>query len=251
MVLDLPLFHTLILIHVHVHTVFPLKSQVQVKMAEASSSSIPTTLFETSPQKNPSQQSSSALPVCNQPDPDPPPISPPDPQEVSTISCEDSSIILAVSEQSPSPIPSPATDKLTENKLKIISSKIDMKKRSSGPSLSSETKRSEHKTEASLMYPAREPKWEPRVRPNSFVAMRIPSVEIRDGLKSVQHSLMKFDRDMKHVITSLDKLHLTLLVLKLADDSEVERYDSYNYGVDIVSIIQQEVLDKNLLRHVV
>ena len=146
---------------------------MQVKMAGAPSSSIPIkTLLESIPTKN--LLLSGALPVCNQQDSDTP-ISRLD----TSISCEDSSIILAVP---------------------------------------GHTKTEDHPVQS-----AEKQNWEPNVRPNSFVAMRIPSVEIRDGLKGVQDALVRCDRNMKHVLTSLDKLHLTMLVLKLTDESEIER----------------------------
>ncbi len=64
----------------------------------------------------------------------------------------------------------------------------------------------------------------PRVRPNAFVTVRIPSVQIRKGLESVQGAVVRFDRRLKDSLTSLDKLHLSLLLLKLADDAEIERW---------------------------
>ncbi len=63
----------------------------------------------------------------------------------------------------------------------------------------------------------------PRVRPNAFVAVRIPSVQIRKGLESVQGAVVSFDRRLKDSLTSLDKLHLTLLVLRLGDNDDIEK----------------------------
>lgn len=63
-----------------------------------------------------------------------------------------------------------------------------------------------------------------RVRPNAFVAARIPSLLIREGLRSVQEAVVKYDRRLKDSLTSLDKLHLTLLVLNLPDNEDIERY---------------------------
>ncbi len=62
-----------------------------------------------------------------------------------------------------------------------------------------------------------------RVRPNAFVAIRIPSLQIKEGLEKVQESVVKFDRRLKGALTSLNKLHLTLLVLTLKDNDDIKR----------------------------
>ena len=62
-----------------------------------------------------------------------------------------------------------------------------------------------------------------RIPPNAFVAVRIPSEGIKKSLGEVQHALVEYDRDMRHVLTSLEKLHLTFLVARLMDDSEIDR----------------------------
>lgn len=62
-----------------------------------------------------------------------------------------------------------------------------------------------------------------RVSPNAFVSIRIPSVEIRHNIEAVQRGLVGYDDNLSNSLTSLDKLHLTLCVLRLDSDSEIER----------------------------
>ena len=64
---------------------------------------------------------------------------------------------------------------------------------------------------------------ERRVSPNAFVSVRIPSVEIRQNIETIQRGLVDYDGDLFYTLTSLDKLHLTLCVLRLDSNSEIER----------------------------
>ena len=64
---------------------------------------------------------------------------------------------------------------------------------------------------------------ERRVSPNAFVSVRIPSVEIRQNIETIQRGLVDYNGDLFYTLTSLDKLHLTLCVLRLDSDSEIER----------------------------
>ena len=57
--------------------------------------------------------------------------------------------------------------------------------------------------------------------PNAFVSIRIPSAEIRDKLGKIQRAMVAYDKTLQSTLVSLDKLHLTLFVLRL--DSEEER----------------------------
>ena len=57
--------------------------------------------------------------------------------------------------------------------------------------------------------------------PNAFVSIRIPSAEIRDKLGEIQRAMVAYDKTLQSTLVSLDKLHLTLIILRL--DSEEER----------------------------
>ena len=61
-------------------------------------------------------------------------------------------------------------------------------------------------------------------RPNSFIAVQIASSLIRERLKNVQDSMIDHDKRLKKVLTSLQKLHITLMVIKMENDSDIERY---------------------------
>ena len=60
--------------------------------------------------------------------------------------------------------------------------------------------------------------------PNAFVSLRIGSPSIRSGLEEVQRSMVEKDRAVKGVLTSLNKLHVTLSVIRLENKEEEQRY---------------------------
>ena len=60
-------------------------------------------------------------------------------------------------------------------------------------------------------------------RPNAFVAVRVPSRHIREGLVAVQSGMVEKEKAVQSALTSLDKLHITLSVIRLKDGDE-ERY---------------------------
>ena len=60
--------------------------------------------------------------------------------------------------------------------------------------------------------------------PNAFVSVRITSPSIRQHLQIVQEAMVEKDESIKFALTSLDKLHVTLSVVHLADEDEQERY---------------------------
>lgn len=59
--------------------------------------------------------------------------------------------------------------------------------------------------------------------PNAFVSVRIPSAEIRDKLQEIQEAIVARDNKLQSTLVSLDKLHLTLFVIRLESEAEVER----------------------------
>lgn len=64
-----------------------------------------------------------------------------------------------------------------------------------------------------------------RIRPNAFLSLRICSPVIRAGLKEVQDAMIERDEAMKDALTSLDKLHVTLSVIRLENAEEEARLD--------------------------
>ena len=59
-----------------------------------------------------------------------------------------------------------------------------------------------------------------RVSPDAFVAVRISSPSIRGSLELIQESLVEKNKKLKHTLVSLDKLHITMMVIKLGTDEE-------------------------------
>ena len=56
--------------------------------------------------------------------------------------------------------------------------------------------------------------------PDAFVAIRIPSPQIRSSLESIQSSMTAAESRLGAAMVSLDKLHLTLMVLRLGEVEE-------------------------------
>ena len=67
---------------------------------------------------------------------------------------------------------------------------------------------------------AKKPKSPP---PNSFIAVRIPSAEIRGKIKLIQDAMLERQKKVKSTFVSLDKLHITLMVLRVDDEETLER----------------------------
>ena len=63
-----------------------------------------------------------------------------------------------------------------------------------------------------------------RPSPNAFVSLRVSSPSIRCGLEEVQTAMVEKDKAVKSVLTSLDKLHVTLSVIRLENKEEEGRY---------------------------
>ena len=62
--------------------------------------------------------------------------------------------------------------------------------------------------------------------PNAFVAVRIPSANIRRKMESVQEALLAKDGSLKSAIASTAENHITLMVLRLnhEDSADIEKY---------------------------
>ena len=56
--------------------------------------------------------------------------------------------------------------------------------------------------------------------PDAFVAIRISSSEIRSSLERIQQSITSVESRLGPAMVSLDKLHLTLMVLRLGEEEE-------------------------------
>ena len=56
--------------------------------------------------------------------------------------------------------------------------------------------------------------------PDAFVAIRISSPQIRSSLEYIQSSIVSVESRLRQAMVSLNKLHLTLMVLKLGEDEE-------------------------------
>ena len=68
-----------------------------------------------------------------------------------------------------------------------------------------------------------------RPKPNSFVAVQISSPVIKERLKEVQDAIVKHDTQLTKVLTSLQKLHITLMVITMETDEEIEMLVYNNY----------------------
>ena len=64
----------------------------------------------------------------------------------------------------------------------------------------------------------------PSIKPNAFVSIRISSPEIKANMERVQQEMQHRDRRLRSTMVSLDKLHLTLMVLRLDNSEEEKRY---------------------------
>lgn len=75
-----------------------------------------------------------------------------------------------------------------------------------------------------------------RIRPNSFVAVRISSPSIRKQIEHVQDHMIQNDVSLKRVMTSLKKLHITLMVLRMDTETDIERCkESLKESTDLIN----------------
>ena len=59
--------------------------------------------------------------------------------------------------------------------------------------------------------------------PNAFVSVRVPSVEVCDKLKEVQEGMLAIDKRARQVLVPLQMLHITLVVLMLETETDIQR----------------------------
>ena len=59
-----------------------------------------------------------------------------------------------------------------------------------------------------------------RVIPDAFVAVRINSPAIKSSLEEIQGCLLEKNKKLKHALVSLDKLHITMMVFRLGEETE-------------------------------
>jgi len=60
-------------------------------------------------------------------------------------------------------------------------------------------------------------------KPNSFLSVRITSDEIKKNISLVQKEMVKQMPQMKELLQDIEMLHITLMVLKLKSDEEIEK----------------------------
>ena len=61
-------------------------------------------------------------------------------------------------------------------------------------------------------------------RPNAFVSVRVSSQHIRSKLQELQDAMVKIEPSVQSCLVSLNKLHVTMMVLKLSNKTEIQRY---------------------------
>ena len=62
-------------------------------------------------------------------------------------------------------------------------------------------------------------------RPNAFVAVRIPSPDIRTKVEEVQRALLVKHESLESTFDPAARNHITVLVLQLNNPTEIKRYD--------------------------
>ena len=60
-------------------------------------------------------------------------------------------------------------------------------------------------------------------KPNAFVSIRVPSQHIRDEIIACQEAMVEVEPALASTMVSLEKLHLTLMVMRLETEEQVER----------------------------
>jgi len=61
-------------------------------------------------------------------------------------------------------------------------------------------------------------------KPNCFLSVRITSDEIKRNIALVQKEMVKQMPQMEELLQDVATLHITLMVLKLKSDDDVEKY---------------------------
>uniref|UniRef100_T1IM56 A-kinase anchor protein 7-like phosphoesterase domain-containing protein n=1 Tax=Strigamia maritima TaxID=126957 RepID=T1IM56_STRMM len=81
-----------------------------------------------------------------------------------------------------------------------------------------------------------------KLPPNYFIAVRIRNNEILTKLKSIQENIVKTKEDLKHALISADTFHLTLCVLRIDGEDELNKADQ------LMETFQQKLRERNDLR---
>ena len=92
--------------------------------------------------------------------------------------------------------------------------------------------------------PKKKPK---RIVPNYFVAIRVSNPHIHSGVKIVQDSIVTHNESLKAALIPLATLHLTLLVVHLDDDEQIQKAaDTLQYcRTSLEPILQNSTLTLN------
>ena len=73
-------------------------------------------------------------------------------------------------------------------------------------------------------YSSSKPKMKPKkISPNYFIAIRVSNPRIHDGVKNVQDSIVTHNEELKLALKPLATLHLTLLVVHLEDEEQIQK----------------------------
>ena len=70
----------------------------------------------------------------------------------------------------------------------------------------------------------KEKKGKPKKQPNFFVAVPISNPAIREAAQSVQENIVKAEEAWKPAMVSVRKFHITLMVLRLENEEEIQRF---------------------------
>lgn len=61
------------------------------------------------------------------------------------------------------------------------------------------------------------------IQPNFFLAMRIHNPELHKKVDGIQHSIAKYDEKLRPTTISSEKLHVSLMVMRLENAEEIQR----------------------------
>lgn len=61
--------------------------------------------------------------------------------------------------------------------------------------------------------------------PNAFIALPIKSQGMRDQIEQLHHHMLQKDPKLKPLLIPLNRLHITLMVLKLDTQQDIDRYE--------------------------
>ena len=61
------------------------------------------------------------------------------------------------------------------------------------------------------------------IQPNFFLAVRIHNPELHKKVDGIQHSITKYDEKLRPTTISSEKLHVSLMVMRLENAEEIQR----------------------------